>query len=32
MWFVLEAKAMQGLSDDTDFTNQQISAGISVDF
>lgn len=32
MWFVVEARAMQGLSEDTDFTNQSISAGISVDF
>ncbi len=32
MWFVIEARAMQGLSDDIDFTNQTISAGITVDF
>jgi hypothetical protein len=32
MWLVLEARAMQGLSKDTDFTSQMISAGISVDF
>jgi hypothetical protein len=32
MWLVVEALAMQGLSDDIDFTNQSISAGIQVDF
>jgi len=32
MWLVLEAKAIQGLSKDTDFTNQTASAGIAVDF
>ncbi|MGZ5280360.1 MAG: hypothetical protein ACXWC9_10475, partial [Pseudobdellovibrionaceae bacterium] len=32
MWLVVEAMAMQGLSDDIDFTNQTISAGIQVDF
>ncbi len=32
MWLVLEARAMKGLSEDTDFTSQTISAGISVDF
>lgn len=32
MWFVLEARAMQGLKEDLDFTNQSINAGISVDF
>jgi hypothetical protein len=32
MWLVLEARAMQGLSEDIDFTNQTISAGIAVDF
>lgn len=32
MWLVLEAKAIQGLSEDTDFTNQSFSAGIAVDF
>lgn len=32
MWLVLEARAMQGLSEDTDFTNQTVSAGIAVDF
>ncbi len=32
MWLVLEARAMQGLSSDIDFTSQTISAGISVDF
>lgn len=32
MWFVVEARAMQGMNEDLDFTNQSISAGISVDF
>jgi hypothetical protein len=32
MWLVVEAIATQGLSDDIDFTNQLISAGIQVDF
>lgn len=32
MWLAIEALAMQGLSDDIDFTNQMISAGIQVDF
>lgn len=32
MWLVLEARAMQGLNEDTDFTSQVISAGIAVDF
>lgn len=32
MWLVVEALAMQGLSDEIDFTNQTISAGIQVDF
>ncbi len=32
MWLVLEARAMQGLSEEIDFTNQTVSAGIQVDF
>lgn len=32
MWLVVEGRAMQGLSDETDFTNQMVSAGIAVDF
>lgn len=32
MWLVLEARAMQGLYKDIDFTNQSFSAGIAVDF
>jgi hypothetical protein len=32
LWFIVEARAMQGLSEDIDFTNQTISAGIAVDF
>ncbi|PIS09883.1 MAG: hypothetical protein COT73_12365 [Bdellovibrio sp. CG10_big_fil_rev_8_21_14_0_10_47_8] len=32
LWLVLEARAMQGLYDDIDFTSQMISLGITVDF
>ncbi len=32
MWLTVEAIAMQGLSNDIDFSNQLISAGIQVDF
>ncbi len=32
MWLTLEARAMKGLKPDVDFTNQQVSAGITVDF
>jgi hypothetical protein len=32
MWFTLEARAMQGLDTETDFTSQMISGGITVDF
>lgn len=32
MWFTLEARAMQGLSKETDFTGQSINAGVTVDF
>ena len=32
MWLTLEARAMQGLKPDMDFTSQMISAGITVDF
>ncbi len=32
MWLAIEGRAMQGLSDDTDFTNQTINVGIVVDF
>ena len=32
MWLTLEARVMQGLSSDTDFTNQSINAGITVDY
>lgn len=32
MWLILEARAMKGLDQETDFTSQLISAGIAVDF
>lgn len=32
MWLVVEARAMQGLYSDIDFTNQSVNAGIAVDF
>lgn len=32
VWFNLEARAMQGLDPDFDFTTQMISAGITLDF
>jgi hypothetical protein len=32
MWLVVEARQMQGLSPELDFTNQTIGAGIQVDF
>lgn len=32
MWLVVEARHMEGLSEDIDFTNDMVSAGIQVDF
>lgn len=32
MWLTLEARAMKGLYSDTDFTNQSINVGITVDY
>jgi hypothetical protein len=32
MWFTLEAKALQGLKSDLDFTSTVISSGVTVDF
>lgn len=32
MWLALEYMAMQGLSEDIDFTHQQVNLGIQVDF
>jgi hypothetical protein len=32
MWLTIEAVAMQGLDEEIDFTNQEVRAGIQVDF
>ncbi len=32
MWFIIEGRALQGLSQDIDFTNELVSAGIAIDF
>lgn len=32
MWLIIEGRSLQGLSQDIDFTNQFVSAGIAVDF
>lgn len=32
MWFTIEARAMQGLNQEIDFSNQMVTAGVTMDF